>query len=493
MFIERGIRVSTRRVVLLLSDFLCISLSLALSSVLRLGLQDGWTYVVEHLPSLGGSCLIFLVVFYAAGMYERQVLTHRGSSFRLPLVAVGISLVLVILVFYARFRLHIGRGILLLAGLFAFMSTWLVRRVLRVAVGYGLFSKNTLIVGEGAEAEDVIGLLAATEGSGYKLFGVVTCTHKEQAPFLQGVPVLGHVRNLREFAQVYDIESIIVATTLAREHSLLRLLRPLRYAGIEIHDFVSLHEELAQEIPLDHIDDEWLMSAAMNSSRIHIRQIKRIMDMTVAVVGLILLSPVSLAAALLIRLTSPGPVLYRQERAGLDGQPYTLLKFRSMRHDAEAGTGAMWARRADHRVTPIGHFLRTWRIDEIPQLVNVLRGQMSLVGPRPERPEFIETLAAAIPFYKERLLVPPGITGWAQVKYPYAASVEAARRKVQYDLYYIKNMSFFLDVLILLRTFKTILVGLRYGEEEETASEAQASPPLSIMSDGRSRTASKSA
>ena len=168
---------------------------------------------------------------------------------------------------------------------------------------------------------------------------------------------------------------------------------------------------------------------------------------------------------LLVRLTSGPPVIYRQRRTGLEGKEYVLLKIRTMRPDAEDGSGAVWARAADRRITRVGHFLRKWRIDEIPQLVNVLRGEMSLVGPRPERPEFVEMLSEAIPFYRERLLVRPGITGWAQVNYPYGASVEAARRKLQYDLYYIKNMSFFVDVLILLRTFRTIIEGLRYSEE----------------------------
>jgi lipopolysaccharide/colanic/teichoic acid biosynthesis glycosyltransferase len=190
------------------------------------------------------------------------------------------------------------------------------------------------------------------------------------------------------------------------------------------------------------------------------------MDLAVAVTGLVVTFIPCLIAALLIRLDSPGPIFFRQRRSGLDGRIYTLIKFRTMRQDAEAQSGAVWAGRTDSRVTRIGRWFRKWRIDEIPQLINVLRGDMSLVGPRPERPEFIETLDNAIPFYKERLLVPPGITGWAQVKYPYAASIEAARRKLQYDLYYIKHMSFFLDTLILLRTFKTIIVGLAYSEEQ---------------------------
>lgn len=230
----------------------------------------------------------------------------------------------------------------------------------------------------------------------------------------------------------------------------------------------------------------------MNSSVIHVRKIKRIMDVLVAVLGLVVAGPISLIAALLVKADSRGPALYRQRRCGIDGHPYTLLKFRTMRADAEATSGALWAGKHDARVTRVGRFLRKWRVDEIPQLVNVLRGEMSLVGPRPERPEFVDTLAAAIPFYRERLLVPPGITGWAQVKYPYAASIDAARRKLQYDLYYIKHMSFFLDSLILLRTFKTILVGLRHSEEPEGDSEGGGSV-LSVLPGETSTSGAKTA
>jgi exopolysaccharide biosynthesis polyprenyl glycosylphosphotransferase len=449
---------------LFVADVLCVTGAIVLSAILRLSPGPGWRYVVEHVPSLGGSALIFLVVFYAGGMYEQQTLKRRGSTILVPLIATGLSMVLVVLVFYARFHLHIGRGILLLAGAFVFSSTFGVRHFYKVAVGYGFLTRRALIVGEGREAIEVMRLLSSVPDSGYKVYGIVSCSRSRPGEFIEGIPVLGHMNRLRELADVYAVETIIVATSLAREHALLRVLRPLRYSGIEITDYVALHESIAQEIPLDHIDDEWLMNAAMNSSVIHIRKIKRIMDLVVAVAGLVLSAPISLLAVLAVKLDSPGPVLYRQRRAGLDSRAYTLIKFRTMRHNAEAQSGAVWADRFDHRVTRIGGFLRKWRIDEIPQLINVLRGEMSLVGPRPERPEFIDTLAGAIPFYKERLHVAPGITGWAQVKYPYAASIEAAARKLQYDLYYIKHMSFSLDALILLRTIRTIIMGLRHSE-----------------------------
>jgi exopolysaccharide biosynthesis polyprenyl glycosylphosphotransferase len=471
MFIERGLFASPRRFALLLVDAVCVSASIVLSSTLRLAPKEGWAYVLEHIPSLGGSALIFLVVFYAAGMYEMQTLSRKRDVVWTCLISTSIGLLIIITIFYARFHLNIGRGILFLAGLFIFISALVVRQLYRTAIGYGLLSKNSLIIGEGSEIKEALQLIAQTSDSGYRVYGVVSTTLKP-GEFVDGVPVLGGLNRLRELVDLYSIGTIIVATSLVREHALLRLLRPLRYSGVDVLDGVALHEELAHEIPLDYIDDEWLMNAAMNSSVVPIRKIKRVMDITVSIVGLVLSCPLLLITALLVRLDSPGPIIFRQRRSGLDGYIYTLLKFRTMRQDAEALSGAIWAEKQDTRVTRVGRFLRKWRLDEIPQLINVLKGEMSLVGPRPERPEFVDTLAEAIPFYKERLLVPPGITGWAQIKYPYAASIDAARRKLQYDLYYIKRMSLIMDSLILLRTFRTIVLGLRHSEGADQQDKA---------------------
>lgn len=476
MFFERGRRISRRRIFLFGGDVVCVVGSLLLSAVLRLTPADGFDYVVTHIPTLLASVIIYLLVFYSAGMYEQQAVRRKTSLLVLPLAAVALGTVVNVVMFYARFKLNIGRGILLLAAAFVLASTWLLRRLYRIAVGYGFFMKNALIVGEGRDIHEAIGMVTRAEhDANYKVMGVVTSAPRTGGPFVDGIPVLGQIADLREYVDTYAVETIILARALAREHKIFRFLRPLRYSGVEIMDYVALSEELAQEIPLDHINDEWLMSAAMNSSVVHIRKIKRLMDVAVAVAGLVVSLPVSLLVALIIRLESAGPALFQQRRTGQDGRLYTLYKFRTMRHDAESVSGAVWSMRNDRRVTRVGSFLRKWRLDEIPQLVNVLKGDMSLVGPRPERPEFVETLAEAIPHYKERLLVPPGITGWAQVKYPYAASIEAARRKLQYDLYYIKHMSFFLDALILLRTLRTIIVGLKY--EDGVAGEPPEAPP----------------
>jgi len=190
------------------------------------------------------------------------------------------------------------------------------------------------------------------------------------------------------------------------------------------------------------------------------RQLKRFVDVAISLVAGVVLAPVGALVAAVIKLAEPGsPVLYHQERVGLFGKPFTIMKFRTMRAGAETESGAVWAMEGDPRITPVGRFLRISRLDEIPQIINVLRGEMSIVGPRPERPEFVTQLAAAIPWYEERENILPGITGWAQIRYPYGSSVDDARRKLEYDLFYMKHMSMSLDIQIILRTLRIVLLG----------------------------------
>jgi sugar transferase (PEP-CTERM system associated) len=485
MFFERSIGLTARGIFLFLGDLLVIFVAMALAAILRLGPQQGLVYLHANEGALWTSAAIFLLVFYIGGLYERKTLTQQKNLIFPCVATVLIGLVLIIIVFYARFDLLIGRGVLFLGALFAMAGAWSSRTLYRMIAGYGIFSRHALIVGEGRDVTQAIRLLQSLPDTGYKIYGIVTYSKGKIGDLIDGVPIVGHVDNLKSYVRHYRAETLIIAASLAKEHALLKILRPLRYAGIELLDYASFYERIAQEIPLDHIDDEWLMHAAMNSSRIHIRKLKRIMDVVVAVAGLVLSLPVCLITAILVKLDSPGPVLYRQRRLGLDSQPYTVTKFRTMRTDAETQSGAVWSSRNDARITRVGRFLRKSRIDEIPQLINVLRGEMSLVGPRPERPEFVEELAKSIPFYKERLLVPPGITGWAQVCFPYASSVNASRRKLQFDLYYIKHMSLVLDIVVLLRTFKTILVGLRHSEDENIeAEEIKTAPALTVLSAG---------
>jgi exopolysaccharide biosynthesis polyprenyl glycosylphosphotransferase len=235
-----------------------------------------------------------------------------------------------------------------------------------------------------------------------------------------------------------------------------RLLLQCRIAGFQVLDEIGFLEQEAHRVDIDSPPCSWLFSA----SGVKAGEAKRrVFDLVLASVLLILTLPLMLLVALLIKLDSPGPAFYRQERIGLRGCRFTLLKFRSMRRDAEAGGVPIWAAVGDSRVTRIGRFMRLTRIDELPQLFNVLRGEMSFIGPRPERPYFVEQLSAAIPLYSVRHCVKPGITGWAQVKVPYGASLEDAREKLSYDLYYVKHRGWRLDLAILLRTLQVIVLG----------------------------------
>jgi lipopolysaccharide/colanic/teichoic acid biosynthesis glycosyltransferase len=274
------------------------------------------------------------------------------------------------------------------------------------------------------------------------------------------VPYLGLASRARlESAAVeLDVDTIVLRQNPGIPE-LAEALTELRFHGIRIATMPDFCGQILEELPVDTLSDEWLSFAA-GFHLLHqklFRKIKRISDIFFAGVGLIVTLPFSLAAALAVKLESPGPVLLRQWRVGWMEKPFVLLKFRSMRRNAEADGTPQWAAAGDPRVTRVGRILRTLHIDEIPQMINVLRGEMSFIGPRPERPEFVEQLKAQIPFYSLRHYVPPGITGWAQVNYPYGASVEDARRKLQYDLFYVRNASPTMDLRILLRTARVIL------------------------------------
>jgi sugar transferase (PEP-CTERM system associated) len=236
-------------------------------------------------------------------------------------------------------------------------------------------------------------------------------------------------------------------------------LLEMKLAGVTFDHLASVYEEYIGKIAVENLRPSWLIfSSGFRKTRL-LLVAKRIVDILVAFVGLVLALPILAVLAIAVKLTSAGPVLYRQARVGQHGRIFHVYKLRSMRVDAEAGTGAVWAQRNDNRVTAIGHWMRRTRLDEIPQLWNVLLGNMSFVGPRPERPEFVRLLTERIPFYVQRHVVKPGLTGWAQVRYTYGASVEDAVEKLQYDLYYIKNLSIPFDLFIIFETVKTVIRG----------------------------------
>ncbi|HJU17008.1 MAG TPA: exopolysaccharide biosynthesis polyprenyl glycosylphosphotransferase [Stellaceae bacterium] len=259
-----------------------------------------------------------------------------------------------------------------------------------------------------------------------------------------------------EVLQREQVWALVVASDLIRLLPAALLLQ-CRLNGIRVLDEGSFWERVARCIDLDGATPSWLLSGGGFRYGPLETFVKRLFDLVVAVVLILLTLPLMLVVAMLIRCESRGPILYRQERVGRRGEVFVLFKFRSMYEDAEAGGAPVWAAKGDARITRVGRFIRYTRVDELPQLWNVLRGEMSVVGPRPERPYFVERLAAAIPLYAERHFVKPGITGWAQVKAPYGASFEDAREKLRYDLYYIKNRTLAFDLRILMATIRVVL------------------------------------
>jgi sugar transferase (PEP-CTERM system associated) len=314
---------------------------------------------------------------------------------------------------------------------------FITRLCFRVVLRSGLLSRRVLIVGTAAAAQATEVALRSMRRGFFTLAGVV-------APEAAGGLTPERLRSRRVWA--------VVVTQDARGSVAALAGAP----GVRLFGDVAFRERQLRRLDLDHLAPGWLAGAGLADPPPAVRALRRGFDVAVSLLILAAAMPLMLATALAVRLTSAGPVLYRQVRVGLNGQGFVLFKFRSMTVDAEK-QGPAWAARRDPRVTPIGRVIRRLRIDELPQLFNVLRGEMSIIGPRPERPHFVEQLNAAIPFHADRTRVKPGITGWAQVNYPYGASVEDARQKLAYDLYYVKHQNLLLDALILIATVRVVL------------------------------------
>jgi len=261
--------------------------------------------------------------------------------------------------------------------------------------------------------------------------------------------------------RVLDSDLIIMCSDNVDEVTkCLPVMRRLRFSGIEVMDRLSAIELFSGRVPLDMANDAWMMQATMAPSMASVRRIKRLFDIVITCLTLLVVVPASLIVGLLLKLSAPGsPMFYTQTRVGQFGRLFRMHKFRTMVVDAEKHVGPVWAQRNDPRVTRLGRVLRKFRLDEMPQIWNVLLGEMSLVGPRPERPEIVAELQKQIPNYRERENVPPGVTGWAQVRFPYVDTVEDVARKLEFDFYYIKNMSVRLDFQIILMTIRIVLLG----------------------------------
>ncbi|HET9046235.1 MAG TPA: TIGR03013 family XrtA/PEP-CTERM system glycosyltransferase [Casimicrobiaceae bacterium] len=413
--------------------------------------------------SVFAPALVFAVVIVllniAFGMYRRaDKLTSSTYLVRMLIVpAIGVPLAYLIVSVLPTGRLlqnNLGMAMLVAIG-----GLLLIRHLLVLPLVANLAPHRVLVLGTGPEARLVEASLSAANLPGMNLVGfyaldkVHDMAVSPQRVIARGGTLEGIVRQLR-------INEIIVAVRQQRGGVLpLRSLLDCRLDGVRVTDLSRFFERVHGQVPIESLKVSWLIYG--NGYRQNWRRtfMKRVFDIVVAAILLVLSLPIMLMATLLILFEDGGPVVYRQQRVGARGATFTLLKFRSMRKNAEKDGKASWATVNDSRVTQVGKFLRRTRIDELPQLLNVLRGEMSFVGPRPERPEFVAMLTEQIPFYAVRHSVKPGLTGWAQVRYSYGATVEQSVKKLEYDLYYVKNHTLVLDLVILLETVRVVLLG----------------------------------
>jgi sugar transferase (PEP-CTERM system associated) len=354
------------------------------------------------------------------------------------------------------FALSIGIVILLIV-------SW--RFCYKLILDHGLFDQNIILLGSGDLAQKIIKEINKRKDSGYtvsvnvkekKYYGNNNFQHEENTA---STIYKQNFEGLCDIADELNISKIIVALTEKRGALPTKELVKCRVNGVEVIEGTSFYEMLTGKIIVEEINPSWLIFSKGFQKTIARRFIKRVMDFMLSVVMLILLLPVIIITTVLIKIDSKGPVIFSQERVGKNKKIYRVYKFRSMITDAEKKSGPVWAEENDCRITRVGRHIRQWRVDEIPQLWNVLKGDMSFVGPRPEREFFVKKLEDIIPYFAERFSVKPGITGWAQVCYTYASSVEDAIEKLNYDLFYIKNMSIFMDLMIIMRTIKIVLFG----------------------------------
>lgn len=399
---------------------------------------------------------------YYNDLYDLKITdTFAELGIRL-LQALGASAILLAVVYFIFPAVIIGEGIFIvsIAIVIMFVVSW--RVAYTQVLNRGLFNQRIIILGSSDTAKEIAKEIHEKKDCGYEIAAAVSKHLWSSLPCSEnfGLICQSSYDNICEITSQLKVKKIVVALKEKRGAFPIKELLQCRVDGIDIIDGNSFYEMLTGKLIVEQINPAWLIfSQGFQKSRTQ-RFLKRTIDLALSFSMLVLLLPLIGIIAMIIRIDSKGPVIFSQERVGQKYKPYTVHKFRSMRSDAEKDTGPVWAQANDDRITRVGNIMRKWRLDEIPQLWNVLKGEMSFVGPRPEREHFVKQLTEIIPYYGERFSVKPGLTGWAQVSYGYGATVRDAIEKLNYDLFYIKNLSILMDMMIVARTLKTVLFGM---------------------------------
>ena len=418
----------------------------------QIGIDPGT--LANRFWQLAGYTAIILTAMISVGVYGADALrSMRFASARL-LVAISLGIIGLAFVDFVLGGGNFWRSILAYAMLSSIILLVLNRLVVGGILGAAAFRRRVLVMGAGNRA-DRLRQLSEKPECGFAIVGYLAMT--DAKPVVEEAISRSAIHNLTRFVENLGASEVVLALEERRNALPLADLLRIKTTGVHVNDFSSFIERETGRVDLDTVNPSWLIfSDGFSSGRAISSVAKRLFDIFASLLLLLLTAPLILLFALLVKLDSTGPAFFRQTRVGLYGQSFDVFKLRSMRTDAEVD-GAQFAQKDDPRVTRLGRFIRTVRIDELPQTWSVLKGEMSFVGPRPERPEFVTELEQQLPYYAERHMVKPGITGWAQINYPYGANLEDSRHKLEYDLYYAKNYTPFLDLLILLQTLRVVL------------------------------------
>ena len=452
---------SIRKTVFILGEAILIYCAVALASFFLIG--EGIDLVVLLESAWWKILLVTLVAqlsLYFDDLYEVQPIGNMVELATRLVQSIGITSIVLAVIYFLWPEAMIGRWIFFASILFVifFLVSW--RFLYAYAVKKKLFTEKTLIVGDGELAGGLLNEIRSRRDISYDVRLVIGQEHGNYSQNqLQGIPVRYGFDKLCDVAEAEQVSSIIVALDEKRGIMPYRELLNCKVRGFSIIDGESFYERITGKVLVEKINPSWLIFSDGFVKSPVAKLTKRVVGLVLSSIMLMLLSPLIFIVSIAIKLDSKGPVLFSQERVGEDGKIFKVYKFRSMKEDAEALSGPVWAEEDDPRITRVGRIIRKLRIDELPQLWNVLKGDMSFVGPRPERPYFVEKLETKIPYYKERFSVKPGVTGWAQVMYGYGATEKDALEKLKYDLYYIKNMSLIMDLMVIFHTVKIVLLG----------------------------------
>jgi sugar transferase (PEP-CTERM system associated) len=446
-----------KKIVLLIGDIVIIAASIYIAPLLRYGtISDPWSiFTLSNLVPT----FVYVFIFYLYDLYNMQRSIDKiDFALKFALAIFAINIINASLFYLLHLRPY-SSWILFNSSLLTliFLLLW------RLFFSYLVFTRAkplcVCILGAGNTGKKLYDLLKSHPD--YSVIGFVDDDRNKQGMYVDGLPVLGRSDNLEEIIRNYEINKIVVCISGEIRPDVFPKLVEAKFHGVAVYEMPTFYEKIAGKIPVLHTNNMWMGYADVYGvkNNLYNSKIKKVLDIFLAGIILVIALPVMILTAALIKLESKGAVFYIQKRVGLDEKIFSLFKFRSMLVDAE-GNGAVWAQENDPRLTRVGKMIRKCRIDELPQLWNVLKRDMSFVGPRPERPEFVNFLQKSIPYYMLRHSVKPGITGWAQVNYRYGDSLEDAQEKLQFDLYYIKNESFILDLHIMLRTVRVVLFGI---------------------------------